>query len=646
MKPFVTKDLLRHRVPSGLDGSPAHGCLAFKVSRARRDEDSYERTVWALRDDDSRPQPFTSVAFDASYARWNGDASQLAFVSDRGGGRQVHLLSMRGGEAVRLTGAEAISTIECWAPDDRRLLVSVAVACSEDGEPSATPTGKRAPEVARFLPYKKDGAGIIVGSRTHLFAASRDDGRLAALTCGDFDVKLGRWSPDGTRLAYVRTRGGRQRHRTDVWIAADDGLDARVLVDRLASIAGMAWSPDGRWLALAAGEQEGDSMVRLWLADAHGGEVRCLGGEELELDPMGGLLWGADGKRIAVVGVRGSLQQIAVVTVASGHARHLEAGLRHVIDIAAFGPRIAFIAASMRSPEEVYSVAWDGSDERRHSAFNRPWVRRRVRPRVSLRRFRVPDGDGGSETIEAWLLRPAQGDGPFPLLVDMHGGPHSTVLVDFAAHTYWYALCAKGWAVLAPNAVGSAGRGRHFAQRLRGRWGELDLPQYEAAIRKLQAQGIADDRVACTGKSYGGFLSAWAVGHSGLFRAAIVCAPVSNLTSHFGTSDTGYYVTPYAMAGEVHEALDRYAALSPIMHCPDVTAAVLILQGENDGRCPRGQSEELFAHLIRCTQAPAELVVYPTSTHSEAESGRPGNRVDYHGRLVGWAERWTRGGQD
>jgi dipeptidyl aminopeptidase/acylaminoacyl peptidase len=425
-------------------------------------------------------------------------------------------------------------------------------------------------------------------------------------------------------------------------VAAADGRHARVLVGELASISEIAWSPDGRWLAIAAGREEGDSMVQLWLVDTGNGSLRRLGNEDFELDPINGALWHPDGDRLAVVSVRGSVQEIAIVDVKSGEPSYVRGGLRHVVGMSALGKRIAFVAASMRKLEEVYSVEWDGSDERRHTSFNRSWFRKRARPKVSLRRMRVPDGNGQSERIDAWLIRPAQGEGPFPLLVDMHGGPHSTVLVDFSSHTYWYELCAKGWAILAPNAVGSAGRGRQFAQRLRGRWGELDLPQYEAIIRKLQEEGFADDRVVCTGKSYGGFLSAWAVGHSDLFKAAVVCAPVTNITSHFGTSDTGFYVTPFAMDGEVHAVRERYDALSPISHCVNVRAAVLILQGENDGRCPRGQSEELFANLIRCTEAPAELVVYPTSTHSEAESGRPSNRVDYHSRIASWAERWTR----
>ena len=76
-------------------------------------------------------------------------------------------------------------------------------------------------------------------------------------------------------------------------------------------------------------------------------------------------------------------------------------------------------------------------------------------------------------------------------------------------------------------------------------------------------------------------------------------------------------------------------------HCHKVRAATLLLQGENDGRCPRGQSEELFSNLARCGKAEVELVIYPKSSHSEAESGRPSNRVDYHGRLAEWVDKYA-----
>lgn len=641
MQPFQTEDIFEHVTLTGLQGSPSHDQLLFKRGRAQCDTDGYERTLWRLQGG-RPPEQLTEPETSGGSPRWNSDATQLAFLGSRGkGGRQVHLLRMSGGEALRLTHTDhSISMIEGWSPDDTRLLVLATVEWQEDGEVPSTPKNRRPPRVARFLPYKSDGSGITAGTRTHLYAVDARSGELSPLTQGDYDVTMGRWSPDGKRLAYLRDRTERMRHRTDVWVADADGSRARRLIDCLPKPASLAWSPDGRWLALSSAEEDGDSRHGLWIADAGDGTVRRLGGEDFEIEPAS-LLWHPDGDRVLALASHRGLIELAVVDAASGEVRRFELGLRQVTSVAAWGERIAFVATSMRRFEEVYSIGWQGDGLRCHTHFNRSWLRERERPRAGRRRFAVPDGNGGEEQIDAWILRPAKGDGPFPLFVDMHGGPHSTVLMDFAAHTYWYTLCARGWAVVAPNAVGSGSYGKTFAERLRGHWGERDLPQFEAVVRRLQADGFADDRVVCGGKSYGGFLSAWAAGHSDLFKAAVVAAPVANIESHYGTSDSGFYVTPFAIGGDYQESRERYHRLSPIAYCHQVEAAVLILQGGDDGRCPRGQSEELFTNLVRCTESPVELVIYPGSTHSEAENGRPSNRVDYHARIVGWAERWT-----
>ncbi|WP_211302354.1 alpha/beta hydrolase family protein [Nannocystis exedens] len=124
-------------------------------------------------------------------------------------------------------------------------------------------------------------------------------------------------------------------------------------------------------------------------------------------------------------------------------------------------------------------------------------------------------------------------------------------------------------------------------------------------------------------------------------NTAVVSAPVANILSHFGTSDSGYYVTPYAMAGEVWEAREKYHALSPVEYLEHATTPTLILQGEEDQRCPIGQAEEVFATLIRAGKAPVEFVRYPGGDHHLAEQGPPSHRIDYTRRIVEGVERWS-----
>jgi len=645
MKPFIAEDLYRHRSIHGLQGSPAHGQVVFTVARALESVDDYRTRVWQLAPGgEGRARPLTAQGFPMRSPLLDPAGGRLAFLSQRGDdGDQVYLMRLDGGEARQVSHCDHVpQALQGWSRDGTRLLLTVQVPWAEDAHDDPGQGGSR-PWVVNHLPYKLDGAGPIVGYRAHLLELELHSGQARVRVEGDFDVKEARWSPDGRRLAFVRGRSGAQRHRSDLWLADADGSNARQLTSGLASVSGIAWSPDSTRLAFAGIRREGSSLSRLWLLDPDGGEPwRPAGDLQLE---GGSIAWHPGGDRLATLGARRGLHEFVVVGCGAGgqatgrdecEVLAVTTGLRHVLGLCASGDRLVFIATSVRRPDEVHSVRWDGSDPRRHTAFNRRWFAARSRPRVAKRRFEVPDGDGGTEKIDAWLLRPAEGDGPFPLLLDLHAGPESVVRIDYASHPYWYELCANGWAVLAPNAVGSASYGRAFARRLHGRWGELDLLQHLAIIDTLQRERLAGDRLACTGESYGGYLAAWAIGHSSRFSAAVVRAPVINLESHSGTSDTGYYVDPYAMGGEVIESRDRYHRLSPLTDCDAVSAATLLLQGEQDQRCPLGQAEEFFAHLVRCGRAPVRMVVYPGAAHSLSSSGRPGHRVDYHRRLAAW----------
>ena len=646
-EPFEARDLECHRSLTSLEGGTGHARLVVAMSEVLAASDAYRSSLWLVdAGDGTKPRRLTHPAFNATSPALDHRGRRLAFLSQRKTDRkQVHLLDLDGGESRPLTETHhGLDAIAQWSPDGKSLLVTAKVRWAGDlgGEEADHDDGSRdaqRPKVARFLPYKSDGLGIVLGHRTHLFAVDVASGEMTALVEGDFDVDSGSWSPDGSRLAFLRGRDGQQRHRNDLWLAKADGSRARQLTRTLASIKHASWSPDGRWIALAAGEEAGDSATLLWLVDVASGDVRRLGGEDLELAAGAGPQWHADGRRLAVSVIHRGLQQVAVLEIeGDGTPRRLGDTLAHVQALATCGDRLAFVVATLRKPDEVHGVGWDGTGEQRRTAFNRRWFAGKRRPHVTKRSFDVPDGNGGTEGIDAWLLRP-DGDGPFPVLVDLHGGPHSHVLLDFAAHVYWYLLVSRGWMVVAPNAVGSSGYGKRFRERLRGHWGESDLPQVIAVVEALQQDGLADTRVACTGKSYGGFLSAWAIGHCDTFNAAVVCHPVADVESHAGTSDSGYYVTPWMMGGELHEHRERYRHLSPTTYCHRVRTPTLLLQGADDGRCPLGQNEELFAGLVRCSDVETELVVYPGASHALSKSGKPSHRRDYHQRITDWVER-------
>ena len=213
--------------------------------------------------------------------------------------------------------------------------------------------------MAKLLPYKRDGSGITVGQRTHLHWIDTVIGELRALTQGDFDVTCGAWSPDGKRLAFVRHRSGRQRHRTDLCLAGPDGEDARVVVEQFASIEAIAWPPDGSRLLPTAGKTEGESRVQLWLVETDGGEPRQLGDDDFELSANTKPLWHPHGRRAATIGDVRGLHRLAIVDVEAGTVRTPSLEVQSVEALAQCGDRLCMIATSMR--DLMRSTAWTGT---------------------------------------------------------------------------------------------------------------------------------------------------------------------------------------------------------------------------------------------------------------------------------------------
>ena len=646
MRPVTPNDVYQHRHLQDLSGSPRHSKAVVVMSRAHEGSGGYRATAWLIdtHDPQTRARQLTTSRFNARSLLVSPTGERMAFISQRDDakGPQVHLIPLDGGEARALTHADPktpISSLLGWSHDGQRLLALQSVKWKEDANDD--PEAKNRPIVVRHLPYKMDGSGILAGSRTRLVEIDAASGEIRALVEGDFDVSDATWSPDGRMLAFSRKRSGQQRHQADLWLADADGSHARQVTADLYSVSGLCFSPDGRRIAFTAGHIEGDSIAGLYFYDVDSGQRHCPGGDELQLEGAS-IVWHPDGDRVATILAHRGLFSIGIVEVASGRVHRLRHGLRHVTALGASGDGLVYVAASVRRPDELFRVDWSGAGERRLTAFNRKWFGERIRPRVRKRRFEVPDAKGGSESIDAWVLLPPQGDGPFPALVDFHGGPQSIVLIDFASHLYWYPLIAKGYAVVAPNAVGSGSYGAEFARRLTAHWGEYDLPQVEAVLAQLRDEGTIGDARGCYGKSYGGYLSAWSAAMSDTFRAAVVSAPVANLQSHGGTSDTGYYVTPYAMDAELYESAERYARLSPVEHAARVDTATLFLNGQDDQRCPVGQCEEMYANVVRAGNKRSMMVIYPGGSHSLAGSGTPSHRVDYHERVVKWIEAHVR----
>jgi dipeptidyl aminopeptidase/acylaminoacyl peptidase len=256
-----------------------------------------------------------------------------------------------------------------------------------------------------------------------------------------------------------------------------------------------------------------------------------------------------------------------------------------------------------------------------------------------LRRFayRGPDG----LQLETFAIFPPgyRPDRPWPLTLQIHGGPHGFHPTGFQLS--YQALAAAGYVVLLPNPRGSATYGESFASGCVEDWGGKHYEDLMAAVDLLVRRGIADpERLTVGGYSYGGFMTSWAVGHTDRFRAAIVGAPVTDHVSMFGTTDIPWF-SIYEHGGTPWEIPDTLRLRSPVTYLPNVKTPVLLVHWEGDLRCPVSQSEEVFQGLKMLGKR-VEFVRYPGGSHGVRT---PSQAVDEMKRRHAWYARYTAAGR-
>ena len=625
--------------------SPDGKWVIYVLEEVDRANDQRFSNLWLVPWEGGPPRQLTYGTFSNTSPVWRPDSSGVAFLTSRTGTLQIFFLPIDAGEASQLSFLPQGAGRCAWSPDGERLVFSSATPSEEMPDGINAEEWAERPRVVKAPGYKMDGAGLVIDSPMQLYVLTLKDGTCTRITQDGCNYLNPIWSPDGMLIAYARSRqGDLENHRYDVWVTSPDGTDARKVSARAAIAKHPVWSPNGRSIAFYGSEDPGDALDLLWVSDLPGDErplTQDLDREVATLPeaPAPAPVWSSEGDRIYVpIADRGN-SLLAAIDVCTGTATRLVEGpFQAILPSASPGTgRLAFVRMDANSPGEIYAARTDGSDVRKLTAVNEPFLDGIALTPILRREIVLKDG----ARRDAWLALPPESEWPAPLLLEVHGGPHSFEGDRFPRHLYWHSLPARSWAVASMNFVGSSSYGIDFAHALRGRWGEACLSEQLEFVDQLVQEGIVDpDRIALTGYSYGGFFAAWAIGHTNRFKAAVVGAPITNVESDYGTADSSWYVMPFDMNGHPEERGETYRSNSAVNFARRVTTPTLFLHGEADQRCPIGQSEEMFLRL-KVAGVPTEFVRYPSSGHEFPTRGRPSHAIDYERRVIDWITKWV-----
>jgi len=301
------------------------------------------------------------------------------------------------------------------------------------------------------------------------------------------------------------------------------------------------------------------------------------------------------------------------------------------VSVSKDGSRFVFTATDPVDPGEVH--LWHDGDERVVTAINADFTA--DAGLVAPEHFTVLSD--GIE-IDAWVYLP-EGEDSVPVLLNIHGGPATQYGFTFFDEFQMYV--GAGYGVVACNPRGSSGRGVDFVRAVtKEGWGVVDSADVTAVLETaLERYGRLDgDRMGVMGGSYGGFLTAWLIGRDHRYRSAVVERGLLSWVSFAGSSDIGSTFGRFYLDAEPPSGVDRLWEASPLASADRITTPTLVLQSEQDYRCPIEQGEQLFMIMLR-QGVDAEFVRFPGEGHELSRSGKPKHRQERFSSIIEWHDR-------
>jgi dipeptidyl aminopeptidase/acylaminoacyl peptidase len=656
--------------------SPDGTMVAFTVADVDLDENRYRRRVWIASVDGAEvARPFTSGPGDST-ARWSPDGRTIAFVATQEDGK-AEICTMpvgAGGERVVVARRHAGVDDLAWSPDGSSIAFLAPDPDPEQyGKPGEDRKEKDMPprRVTRLF-SRLDSHGWMFDRPARVMVVPADgSSKPRVLTHGPFQSGDLSWSPDGTRIAFASAR-----HETwdldgevDLWFVRVEGADVHAgaeveperLTEHAGSLSSPVWSPDGSKLAYLRDPTPLDDPRHDRLAVLDLGSRRSV---ELALDldrncgPYGYArtpVWCGDGLLFSVED-EGNVHVYAVPASGEGKPEPVLTGERWVTSWDWAGGTLAFaVATPTRLPELVVRpLAPDvggGATGSANSGEERQLTRvgdafaARVRT-VQPEAYTATSADGTE--VPCWAMPPVgvEEGRRYPVLLNVHGGPFTSYGNRFFDE--FQLQVGHGFGVLYCNPRGSSGYSEAWGRAVRwpesatepgSGWGGVDFDDVMACVEEAcrRFAWVDPDRLGILGGSYGGYMTSWAIGHTDRFKAACSERACNNLLSLEHNSDIAGVFRGYV--GKNHlEAPEAYLRQSPITYVKEMTTPVLILHSEEDLRCPINQAEELFIALRLLGRNP-ELVRFPGESHELSRSGAPRHRVQRAELILDWFER-------
>jgi len=614
--------------------------------------DRMRRNLWIVNTDGTNHRPLRSEAKNFSAPRWSPDGTRIAYVSAAEGSPQLYVRWMDSGQTALLTNLTEGPAAITWSPDGK----SIAFTQRVPAKPQTLATPPEKPEGAVWAPpvkvidtvtYRADGEGYLATGFDHVFIVSAEGGTARQLTDGDlFDAGPLSFTPDGKAIVFAANRNAdweRNPQNNDVYSVDVATQAITQLTTRQGPDNTPAVSPDGKKIAYVGFDDrfQGYQITHLYVMDIDGKNPRSVTASfdrDIE-NPE----WASDGRGVYFSFDDSGIKKVGLTTL-DGKVRTIADGLGGTdlgrpytsgsFSVARNG-RVAFTHNTPQRPSDV-GTATAGSSVRVLTALNDDLFGSKTLGAVRELHWKSSFDQRG---IEGWVINPPDFDPAkkYPLLLEIHGGPFAAYGPNYATELQLYA--AAGYIVLYCNPRGSTSYGEEFGNLIHHAYPGNDYDDLMSGVDAVIAEGHVDTRnLFVTGGSGGGVLTAWIVGKTDRFRAAVVAKPVINWSSFVLTSDANNFFYKYWFGAQPWEKPEDYWRRSPLSLVGNVKTPTMLLTGEADYRTPIEESEQ-FYQALKLRGIDTVMVRVPEASHGGLVA-RPSNLIAKADNIIAWFERY------
>jgi dipeptidyl aminopeptidase/acylaminoacyl peptidase len=615
-------------------------------------KDRWQSALWIMNADGSAQR----FLVEGRAPQWSPDGRRIAFIADDAEGRpQIFVKWVDLPEPpTQLTRLREAPGSLRWSPDGRLIAFTMTVPYEVHWnvnlpKPPQGAQWTKAPRMVRRLHYRADQRGFMEEAYTHLFVIPAEGGTPRQLTEGTWHVgarfdgipaeaRLS-WTPDGRAIIFDGFKASadsvdRNYRNAHLYKVDVESRQLEQLTRQPGRWTQPVLSPDGRYVAYIGYPETRQTYhaADLWLLDLQDNAPPRNLTRTLDRD-VSNVHWAPDGRgvyftiddrgtrNVYFASVRGEVRRITegahMLTLTSLSRTGIAVGVQ--TSAHAPGDVVRFFLNAPNRIERLTAVNDDVLQGVKLGAVEEIWY---------------PSRDG--TPIQGWIVKPPDFDATrkYPLILDIHGGPHAMYNVGFNYAFQHFA--ASGYVVLYTNPRGSTGYGTAFGAAISQAYPGVDHEDLMAGVDTLLARGYIDpDRLFVTGCSGGGVLSSWAIGQTDRFAAAAVRCPVTNWISMAGTTDIPLFTFNW-FDRPFWEDPEAWLRRSPLMLAGKVKTPTLLMTGELDLRTPMSQTEEYYVAL-KMQGVPVVLLRFYEEYHGTGS--RPSNFLRTQAYILDWFEK-------